>query len=363
MLPVAIMLPVVRVVRYKLTLPTFTPDHASLTAKTKKSPPSTAQNTAVTTSTSLATTQHSTAPTTAIHKTTSFPQHNDTCAAPTTTGALKSASRASRTSTSKSSAQKPTRPPFNPENMTDADREAAATLITLSESDHSTNSSLNSSRSSSFAVPQHTPAQGRRGAITTVPDAGRYSSSLFGGVIASAGSQDFIARTLSRNIAGFATSSNSAAFATSSDVASSTAHGMPMDSTNPSTSTPRKRSRDIDDDTYGASHSAIHSSSPPAPKRRSVSPTITPAAQAVPVPSSTNEQIGVNQAFALGADYVYQYIRERGYFALGEDLRAKIAGEMQDATAGANDSTLADGVAEGIEKRGGTGAKGFWDVV
>ena len=135
-----------------------------------------------------------------------------------------------------------------------------------------------------------------------------------------------------------------------------------MDSTNPSTGTPRKRSRDIDDDTYtgaGASHSAIHISSPPAPKRRSVSPTVTPAGQA----ALPDEQVNVHQAFALGADYVFQYIRERGYFALGEDLRAKIADEMQDATADSKDNTLADSVAEGIEKHAGTGAKGFWDVV
>lgn len=353
------------------------PDHASLTAKIEKetlaAPTSTAQSTAVTTSTSPTTTQHSTAPTTAIHKTTPTSQHNDTCAPPTITDIQESASRASRASNNKSSVEIPTHSSFNPDNMTDADREAAATLISLSESDHNPNSSFNSSRSSSFADPR--PAHQSYGA--SVPDAG-YSSSLFSGVIASTASHDFIARTLSRNVASFATSRNSASFATatSRNVASSNPMystdtmytTTPMYTTNPTSIAPRKRSRDIDDDTYNeyASHPAPHSSSPPAPKRRSVSPTKKPATQAAPVSPLPHEHIDAHQAFAIGAEYVFQYIQERGYFALGEDLRAKIAGEMQGATADSNGSALAEhgthGVVDGGEKHANS-ARGFWDVV
>ena len=61
-----------------------------------------------------------------------------------------------------------------------------------------------------------------------------------------------------------------------------------------------------------------------------------------------------------------QYIQERGYFALGEDLRSRIAGEMQGATAGSNGSALAEhgthGVVDGGEKHANS-ARGFWDVV
>ena len=250
--------------------------------------------------------------------------------------------------------------------MTDADREAAATLISLSESDHNPNSSFNSSRSSSFADPR--PAHQSYGA--SVPDAS-YSSSLFSGVIASTASHDFIAKALSRKIASFATSRNSTSFATSRNTTSSN----PMNSTNimyttnPTSIAPRKRSRDIDDDTYNyadASHPAPHSSSPPAPKRRSISPTKKPATHAAPVSPLPDEHIDAHQAFAIGAEYVFQYIQDRGYFALGEDLRSKIAGEMQGATAGSNGSALAEhgthGVVDGGEKHANS-ARGFWDVV
>ena len=144
--------------------------------------------------------------------------------------------------------------------MTDADREAAATLVSLSESDHNPNSSFNSSRSSSFADPRS--AHQSHGA--PMPDAS-YSSSLFSGVIASAASHDFIAKTLSRKIASFATSRNSASFATSRHATSSNS----MYTINPISIAPRKRSRDIDDDTYtyaDAPHPPPHDSPPPPPK-------------------------------------------------------------------------------------------------
>jgi hypothetical protein len=215
--------------------------------------------------------------------------------------------------------------------MTDADREAAATLISLSESDHNPNSSFNSSRSSSFADP--TPAHQIHGA--PMPDAS-YSSPLVSGAIASTSSRNFIATPRSRNV-----------------TPSNPSHSFPMYTSNPANSTSRKRSRDSDVDMYtgaGASHTTIYSSSPPAPKRRIIFPAI-------------DERMSVHQGFAMGIDFVLQYLSAPGDSAAAEELRPQIIADLQ----GFDDSVPAEhgtgGVIDGSEMPASTGAKGFWDVV
>jgi hypothetical protein len=239
--------------------------------------------------------------------------------------------------------------------MTDADREAAATLISLSESDHNTNSSFNSSRSSSFADPS--PAHRILGA--PMP-AASYSSPLVSGAIASTSSHRLIAEPRARNV-----------------TPSNPSHSFPMYTSN---GTSRKRSRDSDVDMYnnntGASHTAIYSSSPPAPKRRILFPVI-------------DERMSVHQGFAMGIDFVLQYlpVSAPGDYAATEELRSRIMADLHDfddsapaehdtsgvidgsemsANTGANSVPAehgTNGVVNGSEMPTTTGAKGFWDVI
>jgi hypothetical protein len=314
----------------------------------KSTTASTAQKTTLTTSTSPTSTQHSAAPTPAITKPTSKPKDKDTCALPTVTGNQENISHASN---SKPFVQVPTHSSFTPENMTDADREAAAALICLSESDYNPNSSLNSSRSSSFTFP--IPAESL-GASTNVPDASfpstiRNASSLrlmYLNRDPSTRSHDFFTGTISRKIGAFTNSRNVAA--------SNTAHGIPVYTTKPSSSTPRKRSRGIDDDTYAdasTSHVDTYYHSPPARKRRSVSPTTTSATQAAPVSHLLDDQMSAHHAFVMGLEYALLNLGDRVDPTAVEELRFRAAAEHGTG-----------GVLGGFEKSS-SDAKGFWDVV